>query len=79
MTQEAQRSKDFYRLNGGLNTEINELNFPDGFTTDETNYELLKDGSRKRRKGLSEEASGVDLTVVHTAQQDITRATFGEM
>ena len=57
MTQEAQTKKDFFRLNGGLNTEINELNFPDGFTRDEANYELLVDGSRRRRKGLAEEAS----------------------
>jgi hypothetical protein len=63
VTAELQRKKDFFQLSGGLNTEINELNFPDGYTTDETNYEILKDGSRRRRKGLAEETSGVDLLV----------------
>jgi hypothetical protein len=64
MTQEAKTSKNFFRLNGGLNTEINELNFPDGFTTDEANYELLVDGSRRRRKGLAAESgAGTALTV----------------
>lgn len=56
MTQEAQIEKNFFTLNRGLNTEINELNFPDGFTTDEANYDLLVDGSRKRRKGLADES-----------------------
>jgi len=63
MTREAQASKDLYRLNGGLNTEINELNFPDGFSTDEANYELLVDGSRRRRKGLDTETGGSAKTV----------------
>ena len=64
MTQEAKTNKNFFRLNGGLNTEINELNFPDGFTTDEANYELLVDGSRRRRKGLAAESgAGTALTV----------------
>lgn len=64
MTQEVQQSKDFFRLNGGLNTEINELTFPDGFTTDEANYELMPDGSRRRRKGLgAESGQGAAQTV----------------
>ena len=54
MTQEQQTSKNFFYLNGGLNTEFNELGFPEGYTTDEANYELLVDGSRRRRKGLAE-------------------------
>ncbi len=58
MTRERKQSKDFFRLNGGLNTEINELGFPDGFSRDEANYELLADGARRRRKGLADE-SGV--------------------
>ena len=56
MSQEVRQSKSFFRLNGGLNTESNEINFPDGFTTDEANYELLIDGSRRRRKGLRVES-----------------------
>jgi hypothetical protein len=64
VTREAQATKNFFRLNGGLNTEINELNFPDGYTRDETNYELLVDGSRRRRKGLAAEASAATARTV---------------
>lgn len=54
---EQRTSKNVFQLGGGLNTEINELNFPDGYTTDEANYEILQDGSRRRRKGLAAESS----------------------
>ena len=52
------RKKDYFQFNKGINTEANEIGFPDGFSTDEQNYELLIDGSRKRRKGLGEETGG---------------------
>lgn len=55
--------KDFFQLNAGLNTESNEVSFPDGFTVDEGNYELLIDGSRRRRKGLQQESGGSAKTV----------------
>jgi len=55
---EAQRSKNQFKLNKGLNTETNEISSPDGYTTDEQNYELLVDGSRRRRKGLAVETGG---------------------
>jgi len=75
MTQEARNSKAFFRLNGGLNTEINELNFPDGFTRDEENYELLVDGSRRRRKGLATESgAGAAHTVATFAAGDKSQA-----
>src|SRR5210317_28029 len=63
LRMEQQTSKNQFRLNGGLNTEINELNFPDGFTTVEANYELLLDGSRRRRKGLALESGGSSKAV----------------
>lgn len=68
---EQQTSKNFFRLNGGLNTESNEIGFPDGFTTDEANYELLTDGSRRRRKGLAEESGqgAVKYTTTFTNTQ----------
>ena len=68
MTQEQRTSKNFFRLNGGLNTEINELNFPDGVTRDEANYELLVDGSRKRRKGLAVESGAGSAKTVATVE-----------
>lgn len=55
---ESQSTKNHFQLNGGLNTEANEISFPDGFTTNEANYELLLDGSRRRRKGLAQESGG---------------------
>src|SRR5210317_638979 len=66
LRMEQQTSKNQFRLNGGLNTEINELNFPDGYTTDEANYELLLDGSRRRRKGLADESGASTAFTVPT-------------
>jgi len=61
---EQQTEKSTFDLSGGLNTEISEVNWPDGFTTDEANYELLADGTRKRRRGLAVETSaGVAHTI----------------
>jgi len=60
---EQQRKKDQFRLNGGLNSESSEISFPDGFTTDEANYDLELDGSRRRRKGLVAETGGATKTV----------------
>jgi hypothetical protein len=71
---ERQLKKDQFRLNRGLNTESNEVSFPDGFTTDERNYELLVDGSRRRRKALDGESGGsgkavgtITSTQMHTS------------
>ncbi len=71
---EAQTSKSTFDLSGGLNTEINEMVWPDGFTTAEANYELLADGTRRRRKGLAAEASAgsaqsIDTMVATQAHQ----------
>ena len=49
---------NFFSLDKGLNTESNEINFPDGYTSEERNYELLIDGSRKRRRGCAQETGG---------------------
>ena len=57
-----ERKKDYFQFNKGLNTESSEINFPDGFTTDEANYDLLVDGSRRKRKALAQESGGSDLT-----------------
>jgi len=60
---ERRLKKNHLRLNRGLNTESNEISFPDGFTVDEQNYELLVDGSRRRRKALALETGGSTKTV----------------
>jgi len=62
----AQTKKDYFTLNQGLNTEANEINFPDGYTTDEQNYELLVDGGRRRRRGLQIESGGASLATGQT-------------
>jgi hypothetical protein len=66
-----------------LNTESNEINFPDGYSVDEQNYELLVDGSRKRRKGLANESGGSTKSVatVTTTQRQTSfkwRAVGGD-
>lgn len=55
---ERELTKNLFKFNKGLDTESNELNFSDGYSTDEQNYELLVDGSRRRRRGLQEESGG---------------------
>jgi len=44
---------------GGLNTEANPLTFPENATIDESNCDLLRDGSRRRRLGMDYEQDAV--------------------
>lgn len=57
-------AKNYFNITRGINTDAPLVAFPDGFSTDEQNYELLTDGSRRRRKGLNRETGGaaVDMT-----------------
>lgn len=43
---------------GGLITEAGELTFPENASVDESNCDLLKDGSRRRRLAINQEAGG---------------------
>jgi len=52
------QAKSYFAMPRGLNTEAPLINFPDGFTTDELNYELQINGSRRRRPGLALEEDG---------------------
>lgn len=61
---EQRSTKNYFQFNRGLNTESNEINFPDGYSTDERNYELLVDGSRKRRRGLQQESGGQSVDML---------------
>ena len=45
----------------GLITEASPLNFPENASFDEENFELNRDGSRNRRKGMDYEAGHVDI------------------
>lgn len=59
----------------GLITEAGELTFPEGASVDESNCELRRDGSRRRRLGLALESNYVlssftvsDSEIVHTGE-----------
>lgn len=49
-----------YSFSGGLNTDAPLIAFPENQTTDEMNYTLEADGSRRRRKGVLPENFGVN-------------------
>jgi hypothetical protein len=55
--------KQFLDLRAGLSTETGYLNTPDGATTDEANFRILIDGSRRRRRGLNLETGGSAYTL----------------
>lgn len=49
-------SKLYNQFVRGLITEANALTFPENASYDELNFELLRDGSRRRRRGLQKAA-----------------------
>ena len=57
------REKAYFQFNRGLNTEASLLSFPEGFSTDEQNFDLDINGSRRRRRGLQLESSGSNYTL----------------
>lgn len=80
MPETIRPEKNYLAFNNGLNTESSEIQFPDGFSTDEQNYELLLDGSRQRRRGLAQEQGGSDKTTTNAcngANQSYTWKNVG--
>lgn len=63
--------KDF-SFGRGINTEASLINFPDGFSTDEENYELFIDTSRRRRRGLDQESGGTPFVAASSATDAVT-------
>lgn len=57
-TRPASVEKTFFDLSKGLVTEISPLGMPGGTTIDESNFEIMRDGTRRRRKGVRPEAGG---------------------
>tara|TARA_R110000823_G_scaffold222404_1_gene350770 strand:- start:3154 stop:5307 length:2154 start_codon:yes stop_codon:yes gene_type:complete len=55
-------------FNKGLITEAGELTFPDGASVDELNMSLLRDGSRRRRLGVSFESGYTEGSAITTGQ-----------
>lgn len=66
-------SKSYFAMAKGLNTEAPLINFPDGYTTDEVNYELTIKGERRRRLGLGLETDGVAVTLAGYTVGDVVR------
>lgn len=53
--------KTFFDLSKGLVTELTPLGMPGGTTIAEANFEILRDGTRRRRRGVSLETGGETL------------------
>lgn len=58
--------KSYFSFAGGLNTDASPIAFPEESTSDEANFEILNDGSRRRRRGLDQESGGVTETLTAT-------------
>ena len=63
--------KPVFDFSGGLFTEASPLNQPDGTTLDEENFELLLDGSRRRRRGIAPEGGGSAMLTITTAEPEV--------
>lgn len=62
---------------GGLNTEANLLNFPDGVSQDEQNCDLLGNGYRRRRDGFNTDlGTPVDTTITYASGQRLGKNQF---
>jgi len=61
----------------GLITEASPLNFPEGASVDEENFVLNRDGTRKRRWGLSGAGGGIQ-ELSHTAVQIVSSVTSSQ-
>lgn len=64
------------QFNKGLITEAGELTFPEGASIDEDNCELRRDGSRKRREGISFETSAVDSSFTVSDTDTVSVGTW---
>ena len=60
---QASQERNYLSLRKGLNTVSNEITFPDEYTSDELNYTIEPDGSRKRRRGCKRESGGSVKTI----------------
>lgn len=63
---------------GGINTEANLINFPENSSLDESNMEMLKNGSRVRRDGFDLETGYVEVDTNITPQygKKLARSQF---
>lgn len=56
---QAKAERPDFSFNKGINSDASPLTFPPNFSTDEQNYELMLDGTRRRRRGLEAETDTV--------------------
>lgn len=54
----ASKEQAYFTFSRGINTDASALTFPENFSLDEQNFELMIDGSRRRRRGLQLETDG---------------------
>jgi len=47
--------KEYFTFAAGLNSDASPLVFPENFSVDEQNFEILKDATRRRRRGITKE------------------------
>ena len=47
--------KEYFTFAAGLNSDASPLTFPENFSVDESNFEILKDATRRRRRGIAKE------------------------
>lgn len=53
----AKGTKAYFQFNKGINTEASPAAWPEGYSIDEENYDLLIDGTRRKRRGLTHTAN----------------------
>jgi len=70
--------KTYFSFAGGINTEVSPLTFPDGTSLDEQNFEMLVNGTRRRRKGLAKESghSVADVSVDGTYSSGMACSSY---
>lgn len=69
---------EFNSISGGIITEASPLTFPDSASLSESNFELSKEGTRRRRLGFELETGGVltDIPTNYSAVSPDTVNTF---
>lgn len=68
MVKQVQRS-EIQGFSKGLSTDLNPINNQPDTTIQEYNFELLKDGTRRRRLGLDREVGGSSISLGLTVEQ----------
>ncbi len=64
--------QNYFSYVGGLVTEASPLNAPENTSFDEDNMDLLRNGTRKRRRGINREIDGLTIAHTHTANDFTT-------